>query len=255
MSGKRWSSFDTQKLIDHYPAGGAKAVQPHLKTSHELHQIRAKAKRMNIQKNQPFKKCEVTKALLDALEKAYTTGRRPNLKPVADRFDVSRNWLYYVAQTRGLATTKNLQWGEEVDAMIREMEGVTPERVYSRLRAAGFRYPLTAVAKRQQQLRVSNVDDNLYSPTQIASALGLNRARVMRWVKTGRLSTTKRSTCLGATSEMAVVSSKALRDFIVDHPGEIDLRRITPAWQPWFIDLLTNKTADHGVGFTGIRVA
>ncbi|MGQ7245488.1 hypothetical protein ACUN9V_18770 [Salinicola sp. V024] len=243
--------------MDHYPTGGAGGVRPHLQETHTDEQIRAMASRLGVKRGKPFLRGEETKALIGDLEREYRTGR-PDLKKLAARHHVDYYWLKHVAAKRGLATTKYRRWPPEVDALIQQMDGTSPDVIYRRLKSLGYCYPLSAVAQRQQQLGNSTADSNLYTPHQLSEALGMTSDRINRWIDAGRLKVTRRSTHAGTPNTHRFISTKALRDFIIAHPGEIDLRRIVPAWQPWFIDMLTNKTADVGyvtAGTPEMRVA
>ncbi|WP_157957101.1 hypothetical protein [Salinicola salarius] len=255
MAGKLWTKNDTKAVATHYPKGGARAVAPHLEVPHTTREIGKKARHMGIRKEKPFQRGEITPALMDALERTYRDGR-PDLTGVAKRFNVDRHWLSYVAQTRGIATTKKrFQWGKEVDDIIRQMEGIGPDRVHRQLKTLGYRYPISAIAKRQQYLKVSSVDESRFSACHVAEAFGVSRSRVERWIKTGHLATSRTTSSRGNPHVNPTVPIKALRDFVMTHPSEIDLRLISPAWQIWFIDMLTNKVADTAVGPSISRAA
>lgn len=82
-------------------------------------------------------------------------------------------------------------------------------------------------------------DPSFYSGKGLADALGIDSHVVTRWIKAGHLRAeprgTKRTEQQGGDSYR--IREKDVRRFILEHPTEIDLRKVD---QLWFLDLITN---------------
>lgn len=244
MGAPLWLREDKQAVIDHYPTGGAGAVRPHLKGTHSDIAIRGMAKRLGVKLGEEYRRKPVTKELLRDLERAYRSGKRGAIKALAERQGVNYDWLKNVAAEHGLSGGRKHRWHPDADAILDDCDGLCPSSVRARLRRAGFFYPISSIVARLQHRNISIAPSDAYTVGQLQQMLGVDRARLNRWIEGGHLKATRRTNYQGQTGERAYVTSRALRDFIVKHPSEFDLRRIAPAHQPWFIDLLTNKLAD-----------
>jgi hypothetical protein len=82
-------------------------------------------------------------------------------------------------------------------------------------------------------------DGSFYSANSLAQALGIDPHAVTRWIKSGHLKAKFRGTARTAqqNGDIYLIHEKDVRRFILEHPTEIDLRRVD---QLWFLDVLTN---------------
>jgi hypothetical protein len=82
-------------------------------------------------------------------------------------------------------------------------------------------------------------DGSFYSAYSLAQALGIDPHAVTRWIKSGHLQAKFRGTARGPqqNGDSYLIQEKDVRRFILEHPTEIDLRKVD---QLWFLDLLTN---------------
>ena len=80
---------------------------------------------------------------------------------------------------------------------------------------------------------------SFYSGKGLADALGIDSHVVTRWIKAGHLRPqfrgTKRTKQQGGDTYL--IREKDVRRFILQHPTEIDLRKVD---QLWFLDLISN---------------
>jgi hypothetical protein len=85
-------------------------------------------------------------------------------------------------------------------------------------------------------------DGGFYSAYSLAQALGIDPHAVTRWIKSGHLKAKFRGTARGPqqNGDSYLIQEKDVRRFILEHPTDIDLRKVD---QLWFLDLLTNGLA------------
>jgi hypothetical protein len=80
-------------------------------------------------------------------------------------------------------------------------------------------------------------------PAQTMAIMGVSRRwdphAVTRWIKSGHLKAKFRGTARGPqqNGDSYLIQEKDIRRFVLDHPTDIDLRKVD---QLWFLDLLTN---------------
>jgi hypothetical protein len=82
-------------------------------------------------------------------------------------------------------------------------------------------------------------DPGFYCANGLAQALGIDSHAVSRWIRSGHLKAKLRGTARGEkqNGDIYVILEKDVRRFILEHPTEIDLRKVD---QIWFLDLVTN---------------
>lgn len=245
MGAPAWPEEHLAIIADEYPKGGVAAVRRRLNTKRSDAAIRSTAARLGAKRGKEYQRQPMTPQLLSELNKAYRQ-KAPNLKALAEKHGVNVGWLKYQARTRGIArTAKSHRWAPQADQMLQERcEGLSPSQARRLLSRAGYFYPLTSVAWRMQVLKVSTECTDAMTPKHIAQALGIDDKAVRRWLDTGRLKPWKRDNALGQPHHYTWVKHEELRAFLIKHPGEIDLRRIPPAFHHWFIDLLANRKGD-----------
>lgn len=245
MGAARWIEYDTEMVMKHYPNGGSKEVQKHLRNKHSLTSIQGKAKRLGVKRGQSYERQELTKNLLKEIKKAYAKGKRGALKQLAEKQGVDYQWLKHLANTHGISHTKYYRWSKEADQIIKENEGFCTHTIRTRLTQAGYYYPVSAIAKRMSQMRITLRADDEYNIQEISDIFGIETRRIRGFIERGLLRTRTHITADGSVSEKQYLNTKHLRQFIQENPCEFDLRKIEPAFHVWFIDLLTNRTAEQ----------
>jgi hypothetical protein len=80
---------------------------------------------------------------------------------------------------------------------------------------------------------------SFYSANSLARALGIDPHAVTRWIKSGHLKAKFRGAERGPhqNGDIYLIYEKDVRRFILEHPTDIDLRKVD---QLWFLDLVTN---------------
>jgi hypothetical protein len=106
------------------------------------------------------------------------------------------------------------------------------------LKAAGYTRTVTAIHLKLKRMKFKH-DGGYYSAYSLARALGIDPHGVTRWIKSGHLKAKFRGTVRGPqqNGDSYLIQEKDVRHFILQHPTDIDLRKVD---QLWFLDLITN---------------
>ena len=142
------------------------------------------------------------------------------------------------ARELGLARPKELPWSEpELDILAR-YAWMSDERIRLKLKAAGYSWSATGIHLKLRRMKFKH-DPSFYSANGLAQALGIDSHAVSRWIRRGHLRAQRRGTARGEQQhgDIYLIREKDVRRFILEHPTEIDLRKVD---QLWFLDLLTN---------------
>ena len=142
------------------------------------------------------------------------------------------------ARELGLARTKELPWSEPELAILSRYAWMSDERIRLKLKAAGYARTVTAIHLKLRRMRFKH-DGSFYSANSLAQALGIDPHAVTRWIKNGHLKAKLRGTERGPqqNGDIYLIHEKDIRRFILEHPTDIDLRKVD---QLWFLDLITN---------------
>jgi hypothetical protein len=164
--------------------------------------------------------------------------RRPGIRPLAKRVGVPPWALKKRARELGLARTKELPWSDAELGILARYAWMSDERIRLKLKAAGYARTVTAIHLKLKRMRFKH-DGSFYSANSLAQALGIDSHAVTRWIKSGHLKAKFRGTARGEQQkgDIYLIYEKDVRRFILEHPTDIDLRKVD---QLWFLDLLTN---------------
>jgi hypothetical protein len=182
-------------------------------------------------------------ALLDArIRRIYLVHpgakTRPGNRQLAEQVGIPHWALKKRARELGLARTKELPWSEPELAVLVRYAWMSDERIRLKLKSAGYMRSATAIHLKLRRMRFKS-DPSFYSGKGLADALGIDAHVVTRWIKAGHLRAqfrgTKRTERQGG--DIYLIREKDVRRFILQHPTEIDLRKVD---QLWFLDLITN---------------
>ena len=170
--------------------------------------------------------------------------RRPNAKSrsgirqLADQIRIPHWALKKSARELGLARTKEKPWSEPELAILARYAWMSDERIRLKLKAAGYARTVTGVHLKLKRMRFK-CDPSFYSGKGLAQALGIDSHVVTRWIKTGHLRAQRRGTARSEQQggDTCLIRENDVRRFVLDHPTEIDLRKVD---QLRFSDLITN---------------
>jgi hypothetical protein len=163
---------------------------------------------------------------------------RPGIRKLADQVGIPHWALKKRARELGLARTKEKPWREPELAILARYAWMSDERIRLRLKAAGYARTVTGIHLKLKRMRFK-CDPNFYSGKGLADALGIDSHVVTRWIKSGHLKAQFRGTARSEQQggDIYLIREKDVRRFVLEHPTEIDLRKVD---QLWFLDLITN---------------
>ena len=163
---------------------------------------------------------------------------RFNIRPLAKKVGMPPWALKKRARELGLARTKELPWSEAELGILARYAWMSDERMRLKLKAAGYSRTVTGIHLKLKRMRFKH-DGSFYSAYSLAQALGIDPHAVTRWIKSGHLQAKFRGTARGPqqNGDSYLIQEKDVRRFILEHPTEIDLRKVD---QLWFLDLVTN---------------
>lgn len=163
---------------------------------------------------------------------------RPGIRQLASQSGIPRWAIKKRARDLGLARTKEKPWSEPELTILSRYSWMGDERIRLKLKGAGYARTATAIHLKLKRMRFKS-DPGFYSGKGLADALGIDSHVVTRWIKAGHLRAaprgTKRTEQQGGDSYL--IREKDVRRFILEHPTEIDLRKVD---QLWFLDMITN---------------
>jgi len=160
------------------------------------------------------------------------------IRPLAKKIGMPHWALKKRAQELGLARTKELPWSDAELAILARYSWMSDERIRLKLKAAGYARTVTGIHLKLKRMKFKH-DGSFYSAYSLAQALGIDPHAVTRWIKSGHLKAKHRGTARSPqqNGDTYLIQEKDVRRFILEHPTDIDLRKVD---QLWFLDLLTN---------------
>ena len=163
---------------------------------------------------------------------------RFNIRILAKKVGMPHWALKKRANELGLARTKELPWSETELGILARYAWMSDERIRLKLKAAGYSRTVTGIHLKLKRMRFKH-DGSFYSAYSLAQALGIDPHAVTRWIKSGHLKAKLRGTARTKqqNGDSYLIQEKDVRRFILEHPTDIDLRKVD---QLWFLDLLTN---------------
>ena len=162
---------------------------------------------------------------------------RPGIRLLAKKVGMPHWALKKRARELGLARTKELPWNEAELAILSRYAWMSDERIRLKLKAAGYPRTVTGIHLKLKRMRFKH-DGSFYSAYSLAQALGIDPHAVARWIKSGHLRAKHRGTerTEQQNGDSYLIQEKDVRRFILEHPTDIDLRKVD---QLWFLDLVT----------------
>ena len=169
---------------------------------------------------------------------ACTAKTRSGIRLLAKKVDIPHWALKERARELGLARTKELRWTKAELAILFRYAWMSDERIRLKLKAARYARTVTGIDLKLKRMRFKHAR-SLYSAYSLAQALGIDPHVVTRWIKSGHLKAKLRGTARTPrqNGDSYLIQEKDVRRFIVEHPTNIDLRKVD---QIWFLDVVTN---------------
>jgi hypothetical protein len=170
---------------------------------------------------------------------------RPGIRFLAKRVRIPHWALRKRARELGLTRTKERRpWSEPELKIVERHAWMSDERIRLKLKAAGYARTVTGIHLKLRRMKFKH-DPSYYSAHGLAQALGIDSHAVTRWIRSGQLKAKLRGTARGEkqNGDMYLIREKDVRRFILEHPTEIDLRKVD---QLWYFDLLINGLVRSG---------
>jgi hypothetical protein len=163
---------------------------------------------------------------------------RPGIRLLAKKVGMPHWALKKRARELGLARAKELPWSEPELEILARYAWMSDDRIRLKLKAAGYPRTVSAIHLKLKRMRFKH-DVSFYSANGLAQALGIDSHAVTRWIKSGHLKAKFRGTARTEqqNGDIYLIHEKDVRRFILEHPTDIDLRKVD---QLWFLDLITN---------------
>jgi hypothetical protein len=167
-------------------------------------------------------------------------------RPLAKKVGIPHWALKKRARELGLARTKELPWSDAELTILSRCAWMSDDRIRLKLKAAGFCRTVTAIHLKLKRMKLKH-DGKFYSAYSLAQALGIDAHAVTRWIKSGHLKAKLRGTARTPqqNGDSYLIQEKDVRRFILEHPTDIDLRKVD---QLWFLDYVEYKS-DATVSF------
>jgi hypothetical protein len=175
------------------------------------------------------------------IRNAYDQLRQDRSKTALAAAARQLGWSRYQVVKRGrtLGLTNPLDkapWTAREEELLENWADLSAQRIANKLGEAGFRRTAGSVAQKLCRLRLLKTTGDGYSFRQLAAVLGVEDAKVSLWVRRGFL---KMPESGFRGSERRHLPPSAIRAFLLNHPEEIVLAKIDPAWTLQFLDLVS----------------
>lgn len=245
-----WMAAEIARLQAVYPEGGMAATRqalPGRSTGAIYAQMNAlgMGTNGNPEKRPKTRKLPTTPQIDTAIRQAYLgkpqRGQITRLSVLVNR---PRPWVSARARALGLQVPRALKeprWSDTELALLRAHGGKHPDTVRRLLADQGFKRTAGAVVKMVRRLHVAReINENIYTASALAQALGIARDTVHRWIEQGWLKARKtRPRCPQAKQANSwAIHRRDIRAFIIDNVGVIDFRKLDKVW---LVELLASK--------------
>jgi hypothetical protein len=161
----------------------------------------------------------------------------PNLTEFAQQIGWPKWAVIRRARELGCARVKETPWSAAELQILEQFAWMCDESIRMRLKAAGFNRSATAVHLKIKRLGVKRQGD-WYSGNSLAQCFGVDNHVPGRWIRAGYLKATMRGSerTERQGGDIYLIREKAVRDFVLAHPMEFDLRKVD---QLWFLNMIT----------------
>lgn len=256
---KFWTTRELALIREHYPSGGLTVLES-LLPGRSRSSIYQRAREMGA-KSDKMVHVRQSWAHDPAIDESIRIAHQRPMKKgdvVALAKRVSRPvwWVSRRAREMGLTTPRfrEPKWSPEEIELLRETREFKPEGAQRVFKRRGFNRTATAIQVQRKRNGILRDQGEDYTCHGIAAMIGHDPCTVLRWIRAGMLKAVPDTDCNarsdGRTTQYRV-TERSLRDFILNHPIRLDLRKIPAAHTPWFIEMLTGR----GCGLTAEKVS
>lgn len=244
-----WTTREMALLREHYPRGGITACEAVLQRTRSSIYQHANALGLSAPGwSGTVRKHYAIDARMD--EALRVLHEHPLLRGAilefAARWDRPQWWVSRRARDLGLKTPRfrELPWTAQEIQILHNTAHVTPKNARATFKRAGFTRSETAIVVKRKREGVgvtqSRLDAGLMTGNQVAALLGVNGKTPSVWIAVHGLKATKRWKD-GREHDDWVIRERDLREFIIENPCRVELRKIPDSSRAWFIELLAGR--------------
>jgi hypothetical protein len=188
---------------------------------------------------------QIDRLIVEGYAKATS---RDDIRRLAERLNRPRWWIGKRAAVLGVRPVRRREapWSAAELELLESLAHHSLPVICRKLRAAGYPRTETAVGQKLKRENVSRrlarADAGVYSASALATLFGVDTKTVTRWIRDEGLPATKAGTARtdAQGGDEWRVKAKALRTWVGDNAGRIDLRKVHNVW---FIDLMMGRAA------------
>lgn len=170
-------------------------------------------------------------------------GSRERANELAQWLGVTPSAIKKWAQQLGVSRNSDPRWTqEEMDYLEKNLFKMSSKDIAKHLGRT-----VIAVRAKTNRLSLYRTHIDGYTKADLALGLGIrDHHKIEKWIERGWIKGKKLPISEYATRQPWLFTAKAIRDFIIAHPEEIDLRRVEKIW---FIDIMAGGR--DGIGALG----
>jgi hypothetical protein len=245
---KPWTTVELSAIRQHYPTGGIEAVEPHLqgRTRSAIYQQARILKLRSPKWSKPIREYWPKDERIDNVIRRLHASppERGAVEDLAKRLGRPAWWVSRRARELGLVTPRfrEAPWSDAEIAIVEDNAELTLQRVQAKLKKAGYTRTITAIAVKRKRIGLRVERDGRRPARDVARLLGYDDSTIARWIRMGRLKAREygQDRSDGRVNAWEI-TDRDLREFLIQNPTALELRRIPAANQPWLIELLTGR--------------
>jgi len=134
-------------------------------------------------------------------------------------------------------------WSEAEIEILKANAGFTIQRIWVKLRAAGFKRTQNGITLKLKRLFGFKPREG-YTATELAGLFGIDGHSVTRWIEMGLLKAERRGTSRHSSQggDTFLVREADVRSFVIENVAIIDFRKLDKYWA---VELLAGPVASH----------
>lgn len=236
-----WTDRDLDIVRKNYPTGGVSKCAEQL-PDRTVGSIGFKARTLKL-KRPPSKRRSPfpSSPHIDEVIRRYYQGtpRWGGLSKLAHQVGRPVPWVSSRARDLGVQIPRfdSRKWSQAEIDLLRKNAAKVPCVISRIFRKNGFHRSGNAILIKLRQFRCDRTDDDMYSAKGLAELFGFSPPVVSGWIKKGWLKVHMRGTA--HPHDVYVIHHKAVRRFVIENVGAIDIRR---ADKHWLVDLLAGNS-------------
>jgi hypothetical protein len=235
---KFWTTTERKLVEENYVSKGGRWCAEQLGRSPRA--IRACARKSGIaRKAEDYR--HTSRAEIDAvIQRAYETGKIGAAQQAARAIGRSPDWVSHRASELGLSLRPDrAPWTEEEAQFVEANRHYSRQHIATLMRRRGWKRSPASIQQLINRQSLCGPSETHMSASALQACIGAYRGKIAKWIAEGRLTAERKPLSGNALADPYIISEVEVARFIVNNPGEVNLRK---ADGPWLIDLI----ARHG---------